>query len=60
MTTFYDEEMVAMAEQVIKYLLSERGQRECAEAAKRSEATAALFAKGRDIPWEKLHERFTI
>ena len=56
MTTFYDEQMNEMVQSVITYLLSERGQRETAEAAKRSEEFAALLKLTRDIPWEKLHE----
>lgn len=58
--TQYDIEMMAVAESVIKYLLSPRGQEAARESARRCEDTAKILAKGRDIPWEKLHEPFTI
>jgi len=58
--TFYDDEMIAMAKSVLAYLQTERGQKAARESAARCKETAELLAKGRDIPWEKLHEPFTI
>lgn len=56
----HNAEMMEMAETVFNWLLSEQGQEAARESARRCEETAKILAKGRDIPWEKLHEPFTI
>lgn len=50
----------AMAERYLAWLLTPEGQAAQAESDRRLKETEALLAKGRDIPWEKLHEPFTI
>lgn len=58
--TFFDEEMAAMVKTVIAYLRTERGQEMIREMSKASADLAELLKSARDIPWEKLHEPFTI
>lgn len=49
-----------MAESYLSWLLTPEGEAAQAESERRIRETEALLAKGRDIPWEKLHEPFTI
>jgi hypothetical protein len=60
MTTFYDEQMEVVVAQALAYLMSERGQEEMRKSSRASKELEELFRKARDIPWEKLHEPFTI
>ena len=56
----YDDEMVAVVETAIDYLLSDRGRAALAKAAKESKDLADKFRRMRDVPWEKLHAPFNI
>jgi hypothetical protein len=54
------KEIREMADRAIAYLLSPEGQEKLRKSAEESRRLAEAFRKARDIPWEKLHEPFTI
>ena len=58
--TFTPAEIRHMAERTVEYLCSPEGQAELRQHREETEKLVALFRKARDIPWEKLHEPFTI
>lgn len=49
-----------MAIGFLEWLKTPAGQASIAESERVIRETEELLAKGRDIPWEKLHEPFTI
>jgi hypothetical protein len=59
-TMYSPAEIKAMAERALKYLMSTEGQMRLRERDLQAEAVAELFRKSRYIPWEKLHEPFTV
>lgn len=50
----------AMVQRFLDWLETPEGKAATEESERRISETKALLAKGRDIPWEKLHEPFTI
>ncbi len=60
MTTFYDEEQIAIVEQAINYLLSDRGRHELRKAAEESNELADKFRRMRLVTDELLNRPFTI
>lgn len=49
-----------IATKVIAYLESDEGKAAMRKAAEESKELEEMFRKAREIPWQKLHEPFTI
>lgn len=49
-----------LVQQFLDWLQTPEGQAEIEKGKRIVHETELLLAKGRDIPWEKLHEPFTI
>lgn len=60
MTTHYDQEMVAIVETALDYMLSARGQKELQKHMRESQKFCDKLRKMREVSWEKLHAPFTI
>lgn len=58
--TFTPAEIRRMAERTIEYLLSPEGKEQMRKHQEEMRKLEALFQKARNIPWERLHEPFTI
>jgi hypothetical protein len=53
-------EIRAMAEKTVRYLFSPEGQMQLRKHREEADKIVELFRQARNIPWEKLHEPFTI
>ena len=53
-------EIERMARKALAYLNSPAGRRALAKSAREAKAAADVLRRARDIPWERLHEPFTI
>lgn len=57
---FYDEQMAEIVDHALKYLQTPRGQAAMRKHAAAAKEFADTLRKAHEIPWEKLHEPFTI
>ena len=55
-----DAEITAMVEKVLAHLKTPEGQRELRESHERCERAVEELRRAARVPWEKLHEQFTI